>query len=696
MSKLRLGVFKKENGAEFRVFSEHAENMDLCLFSEDEQTEVKIPLTRGEDNVWSAFVPGVKENQKYGYRAHGKFAPEEGLYFRPEKLLVDPYAKDLTTSVTTWESTAIHLDNTEDSAHFVPKSIVTFEDKAADQKKYPYLHKKPHIPWEKTAIMELHTKGFTIRHPDLPQEIRGKFSALAHPEIIQYLKALNINHVELLPVTTTCGGPQLKQEYGLSDYWGYNPINHFALDKRFGSRDDFKQMVNNLHKNGIGVILDLVYNHTGEFGATHNLLSYKGLDAPNYYRMTPNHDLINTTGCGNSFNPNTPVGRQLVEDSLTYFATEMGIDGFRFDLAGDCALDANHRFNPNGEFMTLIRDISQKLDVKISGEPWSAVGGYFRGQMNGMFEWSDRNEETLRRFYRGDEYVIQELAGHLTGSNDVHNGEQQSTGVHYVAKHDGFPAFDSVHYNFKNNWQNNENNNDGNSNEICSASPDDNIAYRRIKSLLAANVLSRGVPLLMAGDELGRTQGGNNNAYCQDNELTWVNWQHFTPKQRDLYLFTRKLLALRADHPTFSSLDTFTGQVVPSNNRKDIEWIRADGQEMQTADWQNPANHILAYVLNGNGAEVSQNKNSQSNRDDDFMVLLCGNTYGFVDFTLPTPPNQKQWELVFDTTGKHKKINDNNTYTLEPYSCVVLTSKQQEKSRTLSKEQRAVLNNKQR
>lgn len=678
-----LGVSKKDGKVSFKVFSEHAEHIDLCLFSDDEKKETRIPLTKGEDNVWSVELDDIHENQKYGYRAKGELAPEKGLYFNYNKLLVDPFAKELSSSIIDWEAPELLLLNDLDSAPLVPKSVVVFDSKEEDAIKYPYLHQKPKTEWKDTIIYEAHVKGFSIQHPDLPEEIRGKFLAFAHPQIINYLKSLNITHLELMPVTTTCGGPQLLKEKGLSDYWGYNPINHFALDKRYGTREEFKHMVNELHKAGIEVGLDVVYNHSGEFGGDLHLISYKGLDAPNYYRMSHDSQFINTTGCGNSINTNTPISNKMIKDSLMYFAEDLGVDGFRFDLAGDCALGENHSFDRNNLFLQTIRQISEDLDVKISGEPWSAVGGYFRGHLDGMMEWNDKHKETIRRFYRGDENVVPELAGHISGGEGLYYGQPTSKYIRFVSVHDGFTAFDVVNYNQKNNWANNEYNNDGCNNNASSASPNTEIAYRRLKSMMVASILSRGVPLICAGDELARTQHGNNNAYCQDNELSWLNWKNFSKEQRDLYLLIRKTTALRAAHPSFANLDVFSGSYIPETDRKDIEWIRPDGKEMETHDWHNHQNHILGCVINGRNGEVSRTPSSKSNHDDDFMILMCGNTYGTVDFKLPPAPNKNPWTLVFDTTGDHKKINEDGTYTLEPYSYVLLTSKKTSNTKTL-------------
>lgn len=676
-----LGVYKKGKYTVFSVFSEHAKNIELCLFSDDEKTQNRLQMQKDENNIWRASAENIPNGQKYGYRAYGEFDPSKGLYFNPHKLLVDPFAKELSASIVDWENPALALTNNLDSAGIVPKSVVVFDDLQADALKYPYLNKKPHTEWKNTIIYEANVKGFSALHPDLPPEIRGKFLAFAHPEVVQYLKSLGITHLELMPVTTTCGGLQLKKELGLSDYWGYNPINHFALDKRFGSREDFKKMVNELHKAGIEVGLDVVYNHSGEFGAQHNLISYKGLDAPNYYRLTPWGDFVDTTGCKNSINTNTYITSRLIKESLEYFADTLGVDGFRFDLAGDCALDKNNQFDANGQFMQIVRNLAQSKNIKISGEPWSALGGYYRGNMECMMEWNDKHKETLRRFYRGDEGVVGQLAGHISGGEGLWYNQKQTKYIRFIAVHDGFTAYDVVNYNEKNNWANNENNNDGTNNNASGVSPNQQIAYRRIKSMMAANILSRGVPLICAGDELARTQQGNNNAYCQDNELSWINWKNFSKEKQDLYMFVRKLNALRLNHTCFANLDVFSGEKVPENQRKDIEWLRPDGQEMQEHDWNNHTNHILACVINGKNGQISQNPKSKNNIDDDFMILMCGNTYGVVDFKLPTPPNKQKWEIVFDTANAKKQINPNGTYSLEPYSYVLLCSKNHTNSR---------------
>ena len=674
-----LGASLTNNKVRFAVFSEHASNIELCLFSSDEKTETKIPLTKDDDNIWSTELDHIQAGQKYGFRAHGEYNPKKGLYFNPNKLLIDPFAKELSKTIDNWESKALLAENNIDSSSIIPKSVVVLDNIEDDKKAYPFLHQKPNKEWKDTIIYEAHVKGFTINHPDLPDDIKGKFAAFSRPEIIDYIKDLGITHLELLPVTATCGGLQLEKEKGLSDYWGYNPINHFALDPRYGTRAEFKQMVNDLHKAGIEVGLDLVYNHTGEFGDNSNLISYKGLDSPNYYRMTDNKEFINSTGCGNSINTNK-TSAKVIEDSLKYFSQNLGVDGFRFDLAGDCALDENQQFNDNNKFMEIVRKISEEEKVKVSGEPWSALGGYYRGQMNGLMEWNDKHKETLRGFYRGDRGKVPSLAGHVSGGEGLYFGQTQSKYIRYVAVHDGFTAFDVANYNEKNNWANNENNNDGCNNNCSSQSPNQEIAFRRVKSMMAANILSRGIPLINAGDEVGRTKQGNNNTYCQDNELSWHNWKNLSPEQKDLYKFIRKVNVLRQSHPVLSNLDIFSGETVDTNNRKDIEWIRPNGQEMQGDDWNCDYAQTLAYIINGEGGKVSPNEKSKNNSDDDFLVIMSGNDYHEVEFKLPPPPNKGAWQVVLDTanndsTNDEDVKKDINTYTIKPFGYVVLTSK---------------------
>lgn len=679
----KLGVIQEGDNTRFSVYSANAEKVELCLFSDDEAKEHRIELHKDEDNVWSVLMSGINEGQKYGYRAHGQFNPSEGLVFNSNKLLIDPYATELSKSFDDWENEALYNDNDTDSAYLVPKSVVSFDNIQEDAIKYPYLHKAPQFDEGQISIYETHVKGFSQLHPDIPEDSRGLFKAMSQPQVINYLKAFNFTHLELLPVTTTLGGRQLKKELGLSDYWGYNPVNHFAFDKRYGTKEEFKEMVSKLHEAGIEVVLDVVYNHTGEFSLVSNSVSYKGLDGPSYYRYHEDNkgEYVNTTGCGNSFNINSEPARRILEDSMEYFIENCGVGGFRFDLAGDCALGPDHRtIDQNGAFLTTIREMKEKHGVQVFGEEWSAVGGYFRGELNGITGWDDKHEHAVRKMFNTNEGNIGDIAAHMSGGDSFSNGEKKSKFINYITAHDGFTLRDLVIYPHKNNWANNEHNRDGSDQNYSAAAPSEEIGYRRMKSMLAANYLARGIPLISGGDEWARSQNGNNNAYCQDNDLTWHKWKTFNKHQQDLYMFVRKLTAFRASHPLIASVDTFSGKVVEENGRKDIEWLRPDGQEMHDGDWHNKPDKTLAYVVNGLGAKVSPDEASRHKEDDDFLVIMSGNSEHAVSYKLPTPPNGKRWQRIFDTSDNRKldlAFEPGGNYDIQPHAVAVFVCKRE-------------------
>lgn len=657
----QLGAHRTQNGVRFTVFSQYADKIELCLFSDDEKKEERIALQKGDNHIWAVDLANIFVGQKYGFRAHGAYNPNQGLYFNSAKVLIDPFSKEISKSVDDWENPALRDNNSLDNAFLMPKSVVVFEDEASDRKKYPYLHKKLKTDWKDTIIYEAHVKGFSIQNIHIPVEMRGKFTAFCHPQVIGYLKNLGVTHVELLPVTPSIGGLHLKKELGLSDYWGYNPMNHFALDSRYGTRDEFKQMVNALHQAGIEVGLDVVYNHSGEFGSCGgNMLCYKGLDSPNYYRLAPDGSYIDTTGCGNSLNPNTDAFAGIIEASLRSFSRELGVDGFRFDLAADCALDSNHRFDKNSRFMQIIHKIQMQEGVKISGEPWSALGGYYRGEMGDMMEWNDKHKEAVRRFYRGDSGVASLLANQISGREGIGLDRNETKYIRYTAVHDGFTVYDSVTHYVKNNWANNENNQDGNNEEYVGVVPNEEMKFRRIKSMMACNVFSRGVPLICHGDEIGRSQQGNNNAYCQDNEISWQNWSHLTSYQKDLYLFLRKAIALRKKYPALANLRAFNaGQ--ESENCPEVVWLRPDGQEMQSHDWDCSFAKTLAFKIKS-GVE-----------GQDLVVLLSGYEND-LSFQLPQTNKQTPWEVLLNTAQSKMtpEFVMQPEYVVPPYSFVML------------------------
>lgn len=659
------GVRKKGHKTEFVVYSPQAEKLELCLFSDDEKHETRLAMQKDEDGYWHAELSGKTDGQKYGYRSYGEYNPDNCLFFNPAKLLVDPYAYEITRSladISDREKEILSGDNQLDSAAVAPKSVVRFLDKKQLAHDYPFLYKKPQLDWRKTHIYEMHVGNFSAEHPDIPQAERGKLAAIA--KTINYFKAMSYNQLELMPLTPTMADWQLRQDLNLSDQWGYNPINHHAIDPRYGTIYDFLAVVNECHKNGIEVSMDMVFNHTGEFGKDAFLLSYKGLAPEEYYRTSPQdgRSFVNTTGCKNGFNPNTEQGSRLIKSSLTFFSDVCGVDAFRFDLAGDCALDEQLRLNPNGRFMQVVREVEKQTGAKMSGEPWSAVGGYFLGQMNGIHEWNDQHEKSLKKFIRGEHGQIGGLAFHLAGS--------ESRGkINIFTKHDGATQYDWATYAQKNNFDNNENNQDGTNDNHYSPSASDTERLVKTKSAHALNTLARGVPLSLSGDELWHSQNGNNNGYAKSFPL---QWQKFTPAQRDRYIFERKINAFRQEHPIFSNIDNASAEKMP-NGQPSWEWINTSGNPMQQNDWDFPYNRFLGYVLNG------QDKDGKR-FDDDFVVLASGNPDGAIDVKLPAAPNGGKWEVVFDTSqsATHKDRSTyqaGGVYAVKPQSVVVLTVK---------------------
>ncbi|MFI3241796.1 MAG: alpha-amylase family glycosyl hydrolase [Alphaproteobacteria bacterium] len=638
-----LGIKKTDNGVLFSIFSEHAENIDLCLFSDDEKSETKIAMAKGEKGIWSVEIPNIKEGQKYGYRANGEFNPSQCLFFNPNKLLVDPYAKEISDTLRYWDNEALLAYNNTDSANFVPKSVVKFE---TDSSSLPYLTKKPSHKLDDVIIYEMNVKGFSALNEDIPEELRGTFLGLAHSSSINRLKELNITQVELLPIMPTCGGKHLKQEFGLSDYWGYNPYNHFAVDPKFGTIEDFKLMINEMHKNGIEVCMDVVYNHT----APDQIISYEGLDALSYQRIIETNgkkERLNSTGCWNSFDVSRKPALDVAYNSMKYFAS-LGVDAFRLDLAGDLAMDENNQFNKNAPFLKMIKTLKKETGVRIFGEPWNASGIYAKDMMNDdIIEWNDKGKKSYRKFGKGEYHQTGKLAYHIAG--------KEKPDANFIGVHDGFTLWDLVNYDYPNNYANNENNQDGNKNTDSWASPTEEIALTRAKTMLALAVLSRGVPIINGGDEVLRSQSGNNNAYCQDNKLTWHNWKGFDDKQKDMYLFSRKLMYLRKSVPLFSSAAPLTAD--------EVTWFRPDGKQMEGNDWDCEYARTLAYQLKSKDGK------------QDYIVIASGNVDGDVEYKLPKATNGKKWSVVFDTSdNKAQDITSVGEYKIKPFGCVVLTS----------------------
>lgn len=672
--KQNQGVNTKNGKTHFCIHAPKAQKLELCLFSEDEKQEHRISMQKDAEGCWHTELRGELEGQKYGYRSHGEYNPDAHLFFNPNKLLIDPYAYEVTRSlhnISNAEKEILLSSNSSDSAAIAPKSVIRILDKQRLQKQYPFLYRKPHIDWGKTHIYELHVGNFSAQHPDIALAERGKLSAIN--QTIDYFKALSYNQIELMPITPTVADWQLDPAKGLSDQWGYNPINHQSIDPRYGNIHDFLKLVNDLHANGIEVSLDMVFNHTGEFVKDGFLLSYKGLDADSYYRYLPHepHTFANTTGCGNCFNPNSNQSAKIIKDSLMFFSDICGVDAFRFDLAGDCALDNNLQFNHNSRFMQVVSEVQSATQAKMSGEPWSAIGGYFLGQMQGIHEWNDRHEITLKKFIRGEYGQVGSLAYHMAGGET--NGK-----INIFTKHDGATQYDWATYSQKNNYENNENNRDGSNDNHYSPSPSEANKLTKTKTAHALNTLARGIPLSLSGDELWRTQNGNNNGYARSFPL---QWQNYSEAQKERYLFERKINAFRQSHPIFSSIENASAEIMP-NGKPAWEWININGQTMQQNDWDYPYNRFLGYVLNG--------QNSSGKRfDDDFCVMISGNPDSSMQASLPPPPHSGHWNLVFDTSKPSSYQDKNNyqsghNYTIEPQSVAVFTCKRPSTSNKLN------------
>ncbi len=610
---IALGAVPTGSGTNFALFSAHADGVDVCLFDEENRETARFGLTRNGD-IWRAFVPDVGVGQRYGYRVYGPYDPAKGHRFNPHKLLIDPYAKALDRSFVL---AASHFGyrfgegdegpgfDTQDSAPHTPKGIVL----AAEHENSNQLR----IPWRDSLIYELHVRGFTIAREDIAQELRGTLSGLGAPPVIAHLKALGVTAVELLPIHPIADEQRLVRQ-GLRNYWGYNPINFFALEPRYapGGLAEFHRFAEALHEAGIEIILDVVFNHTGEGDALGPTVSFRGIDNASYYTLAGegSRDYVNYTGCGNTLNAAHPQVRRMLLDSLRHWAS-LGVDGFRFDLASTLGRE-DGVFRTGAAFLDALTADPVLSRVKLIAEPWDATGeGYRLGGFPPPFaEWNDRFRNTVRRFWRGEAGIVPDLAKRLTGSSDVMGGRGPLANVNFVTAHDGFTLHDLVSYAEKHNWANGENNADG-SNENFGANfgiegPTDDswireMRYRTKRNLMATLLLSLGVPMLTAGDELGRSQGGNNNAYCQDNETGWLGWR-LDADDTAFLGFVQRLTALRASHAVFGRERFFHGEAEGARGLKDIAWLKPDGSEMQYGDWHD--GNIRAFGCSFGGTDA--------------------------------------------------------------------------------------------
>jgi isoamylase len=668
-----LGALYDGTGVNFALYAESAGEVELCLFDNlgaPHESE-KIRLRERTGFVWHAFIPDMKPGQVYGYRVDGPYEPHRGHRYNPAKLLIDPYARAVGGSFAYRPAVFGYAlgdpgkdlsFSQEDSAPHVPRSIVI--DDSFDWEGDRLLR----IPLHGSVIYEVHVKGFTKLHPDIPEELRGTYAGMAHPAAIDHLKSLGITAVELLPVHEIIDEGHLLDR-GLVNYWGYNTINFFAPAARYahskepgGQVREFKEMVKELHRAGIEVILDVVYNHTAEGSELGPTLSYRAIDNATYYRLVPDQAryYMNYTGTGNSLNSEHPQVLKLIMDSLRYWVTEMHVDGFRFDLASTLARE-QHQVTRLSSFFDAIHQDPVVSTVKLIAEPWDVgEGGYQVGNFPVLWaEWNDKYRDTVRHYWRGDPGRLDDLAYRLTGSSDLYqdDGRHPYASINFVIAHDGFTLHDLVSYEHKHNEANGENNNDGTNNNLSAnygaEGPTDDphinaLRERQKRNFLATLFLSQGVPMLCAGDEMGRTQGGNNNAYAQDNEVSWHHWD-LTDVQRAQLEFTRRMIALRAQHPVLRRRKFFQGRPIRGHDVNDITWLRPDGQPMTDDEWETEWNRTMAVMLAGE--ELGEmNDEGELMRDDTLLILVNAHTET-VEFRLP--PADSQWEVVIDTAVGH-------------------------------------------
>jgi isoamylase len=660
-----LGAVYDGKGTNFALFSEVAERVELVLV-DDDGTRHEIPLTEVDGFVWHGYLPGVGPGQRYGYRVHGPWDPAAGHRCNPRKLLLDPYARAMDGRVDNHPSLyerAPRGPDPADSAGHTMLGVVT--DPAFDWGD----DRPPRREYSDTVIYEAHVRGLTRTHPDVPRELRGTYAGLAHPAVIEHLTSLGVTAVELMPVHQFVHDGVL-QGRGLSNYWGYNTIGFFAPHHEYaahGTRGqqvtEFKSMVKALHAAGLEVILDVVYNHTAEGNEKGPTLSFRGIDNASYYRLVDGDwaHYYDTTGTGNSLLMRHPYVLQLIMDSLRYWVTEMHVDGFRFDLAATLARQF-HEVDRLSSFFDLIQQDPVVSQVKLIAEPWDlGEGGYQVGNFPPLWsEWNGKYRDAVRDFWRGEEHTLGEFASRLTGSPDLyaHHGRRPRASINFVTAHDGFTLRDLVSYNEKHNEANGEDNRDGtddNRSWNCGVEGETDdpevlgLRARQTRNFIATLMLSQGVPMLGHGDELGRTQRGNNNAYCQDNEVSWIDWR-LTDEQRELMDFTRYVIGLRAAHPVLRRRRFFQGGTATRDDQPlpDLVWLLPDGREMSEEDWQRSDAHSVAVFLNGD-AIAEPDGQGRPVVDDSFLLLLNG-YWEPVGFRLPGPVYGERWTCLLDTT----------------------------------------------
>ncbi|MEA2838880.1 MAG: isoamylase [Methylobacteriaceae bacterium] len=659
-----LGATWDGIGVNFALFSANATKVELCIFDIDGTTEVeRITLPEYTNEVWHGYLPDARPGTVYGYRVHGPYDPKNGQRFNSNKLLIDPYARQLVGEIEWSEAlfgykvgspdADLSFDD-RDSARFVPKCRVI--DPAFTWGE----QRKPKTPWQRAIIYETHVRGYTMRHPGVPEHFRGTFSGMMSPEVIEYIANLGVTAVELLPIHAFVDDDYLVQK-GLRNYWGYNTIAFFAPKPRYLATpfvNEIKEMVSHFHDRGIEVILDVVYNHSAEGNELGPTLSFKGIDNASYYRLAPDKRYyINDTGTGNTINLSHQGVLKMVTDSLRYWATEMRIDGFRFDLATILAREP-HGFDEGGGFLDSCRQDPVLSGVKLIAEPWDCgPGGYQVGHFSpGWAEWNDRYRDTVRAYWRGDEGKLQELAARLSGSADLFNkrGRRPTASVNFITAHDGFTLNDLVSYNDKHNEANGEDNKDGHSHNLSNnlgvegPTGDPEIIrtrFRQMRNFLATLLFSQGTPMILAGDEFARTQKGNNNAYAQDNEISWLDWDSIDDDRRALTAFTRRLIELRQKLPVLRRNRFLTGAFDEELQVKDVAWLSPTGAELTPEQWSDGNARSMGVLLDGRAQPTGIRK-----RGHDVTVLLLLNAYHEpVEFTLAAGQGGSAWDRLVDT-----------------------------------------------
>jgi glycogen operon protein len=701
-------------GVNFALFSQHATKVELCLFdAPDTQSEsARITLTEHTDMVWHAFLPDVRPNQLYGYRVHGPYEPEAGHRFNPNKIVMDPYAKSVARTIT-WSDEMFGYRVGD------PEGDLSFDDR--DNAPYAPLaavvdpaftwgdDRPPRTPWHNTVIYEMHVRGFSKRHPDVPEALRGTYEALTTEPALNHFKKLGVTAIELMPVHHHARDRHL-EERGLTNYWGYNSFGYFAPERRLaasgspaGPVREFKRMVRALHAAGLEVILDVVYNHTAEGNHLGPTLSLKGIDNASYYRLADSaRYYMDFTGCGNTLNMQSPQVLQLIMDSLRYWVLEMHVDGFRFDLASALAREL-YEVDRLGAFFDIIHQDPVLSHVKLIAEPWDlGQGGYQVGNFPVLWtEWNGKYRDTVRRFWRGDGGTLSEFATRLSGSNDLYaqSGRQPYASINFITAHDGFTLRDLVSYDGKHNEANLEENRDGENNNLswnCGVEgPTDDPAIndlrgRQVRNFLATLLLSQGVPMISHGDELGRTQLGNNNAYCQDNEIAWIDWK-LDEEQVQLLAFTAMLVRFRLSQPVLRRRKYFQGRNIRGGDVKDVAWLTPEGHEMDDNAWNADFVRCVGMMLSGNAIE-EVNERGEPITGDTLLVLLNAHS-DEVPFSLATIDADRdwQWQRVYDTAepgAQGQAFKPGTQYPLKGRSVVALrlTPPLLERRRTLDAE----------